>query len=119
MKKIQIETNPFKGIRIPYWPVQEMCGYEPKTTFWQDYWIAIYFGKEAVQDTYDRAFNEWKTSVEYITEMVMVLTHIGDFIYERDKEMALLFYALGEKCYDWCRENLKGEELDYFYRVLD
>lgn len=57
MKKIQIVNEPFKGIRIPHWPVTEMCGYEPKTTFWQDFWIAIHFGKEAVLDTYKRAFN--------------------------------------------------------------
>lgn len=119
MNKIEIINQPFKGIRIPHWPVEEMIGYTPKTTFWQDYWIAIHFGKEAVLDTYKRAFNEWKNSVEYITEMVLVLAHIGDFTYERDKEMSLLFYALSEKCYDWCRENLKGDDLDYFYRVTD
>lgn len=118
MKKIEI-INPAKTIHIPHWHVTEICCYKPKTTFWQDFWIAIHFGKEAVQNTYDRAFNECKTSVEYITEMVMVLTDIGDFIYKQDKMMALLFYALSEKSYDWGRENLKGADLDYFNRILD
>lgn len=119
MKKTHIENNPFKGIRIPYWPVREMCGYEPKTTFWNDFWIAIYFGKEAVQDTYDRAFNEWKSSIEYVTEMVMVLNHIGDMLYSQDRAMSLFFYELYEKCNDWCWENLKGDDRDYFFRVTD
>lgn len=119
MKKLTIETNPFKGIRIPYWPVREWCGYEPKTTFWDDFWIAIHFGKDAVQDTYDRAFNEWKSSIEYITELVMVLNHIGDVLYERDRGLSLFFYELYEKCNDWCWENLKGTDRDYFFRVTD
>ena len=37
-------------------------GYESKTTFWEDFTIADYFGKDAIQDTYNRAFKEWKSN---------------------------------------------------------
>lgn len=119
MKKIQIETKPFKGIRIPHWPVTEMCGYEPKTTFWQDFWIAIYFGKDAVQDTYDRAFNEWKNDIVYVTEMVMVLNHIGDMLYNSDRNLSEFFYGLYEQLNDWCWENLSEDDREYYFRVTD
>ena len=35
-------------------------GYEVKTTFWEDFSIAERFGLSAIQDTFNRAFKEWK-----------------------------------------------------------
>ena len=35
-------------------------GNEVKTTFWEDFSIAERFGLSAIQDTFDRAFKEWK-----------------------------------------------------------
>ena len=35
-------------------------GYELQTTFWNDFSIADRFGLSAVQDTFNRAFKEWK-----------------------------------------------------------
>ena len=31
-----------------------------KTTFWEDFSIAERFGLSAIQDTFNRAFKEWK-----------------------------------------------------------
>ena len=56
--------------------LQQMCsmtGYEPITTFWDDFSIADAFGKNAVEDTYDRAFREWKSNYKYLTELVMII----------------------------------------------
>lgn len=50
-----------------------MTGYESKTTFWDDFCIAERFGHKAIKDTFNRAFNEWKSNIEYITELVMIL----------------------------------------------
>lgn len=118
-KKIEIISKPFKGIRIPHWPIFEMCGYEPKTTFWQDFWIAIYFGKDAVQDTYDRAFNEWKSDPVYITEMVLVLNHLIWVLHEKNESMARLFDRLWRELSQWCEENLKESDLEYHWRTTD
>lgn len=35
-------------------------GDEVQTTFWEDFSIADHFGLNAIQDTYNRAFAEWK-----------------------------------------------------------
>lgn len=42
-------------ITIPRWNITEMNGYEPITTFWQDFSIADKFGNNAIADTYRRA----------------------------------------------------------------
>lgn len=39
-------------------PVMIMTGYEPKTTFWEDFSTADKFGIDAIKETYNRAFNE-------------------------------------------------------------
>lgn len=60
-------------LKLPRWNIEEMCGYKPITTFWDDFSIADNFGIDAVCDTYNRAFQEWKTDYKYLTELVMVL----------------------------------------------
>ena len=35
-------------------------GNEVKTMFWEDFSIAERFGLSAIQDTFNRAFKEWK-----------------------------------------------------------
>ena len=48
-------------------------GYELQTTFWNDFSIADRFGIEAINDTYKRAFSEWKDNYKYLTELILVL----------------------------------------------
>lgn len=50
-----------------------MFGYETFTTFWEDFSIADVFGTNAIEDTYNRAFNEWRNNYQYLTELVMIL----------------------------------------------
>ena len=50
-------------------------GYQCFTTFWSDFYIAELFGKNAIQDTFDRAFEEWKHDYKYLTELVVVLNY--------------------------------------------
>ena len=106
-------------ITIPRWNVEEMTGYTPKTTFWQDFSIADHFGAEAVKDTFNRAFEEWKTSYIYLTELVMVLNHKSWQHYQKDEALTNLYIELYEKADNYAWENLKGEELNYFYNVTD
>ena len=40
--------------------VESEIGYRPFTTFFEDFSIADNFGVDAIKDTYNRAFNEWK-----------------------------------------------------------
>ena len=48
------------------------------STFWQDFCIADAFGLNAVQDTFNRAFGEWKTNYKMLTELVGVLKKISE-----------------------------------------
>ena len=100
-------------------PVFRELGYEEKTTFWDDFSIADKFGKDAIQETYDRAFTEWKSNYIYLTELVMVLNHKIWAWYEKNDEYAELYNDLWQKADNYACENLKDEELKYFYQTTD
>lgn len=94
--------------------------YETKTTFWEDFTIADRFGIKAIKDTYKRAFNEWKTNTVYVTELVMVLNWKLWQHYEDDnREYSKLYDELWQKTHDWCLNNLKGDDLSYYFRTTD
>ena len=97
----------------------EELGYQPITTFWTDFSIADVYGTEGIQDTYNRAFSEWKSDYKYLTELVMVLNHKIWEWYDHDKERAELYGKLYEETTDYAFANLQGEELRYFLDVTD
>lgn len=99
--------------------IMQMIGYEPHTTFWMDFSIADAFGTSAIQDTFNRAFSEWKTDYVYLTELVMVLNHKIWQHYETRPDLATLYDFLWRTADQWAVDNLKDEELEYFYRILD
>ena len=96
-----------------------MIGYEPKTTFWMDFSIADAFGIDAVEDTFNRAFKEWRTDHIYLTELVMVLNHKIWQHYQNNEPLARVYNNLWEKANAYAMDNLKGEELEYYVRTLD
>lgn len=85
-----------------------------------DFTIADRFGKSAVLDTYKRAFNEWKENYEYLTELVMVLNHkIWQWWESGNKAMAAVYDKLWREADEYAVNNLKDDELTYFYKVTD
>lgn len=107
-------------MKIRTWNIEATTGYKPKTTFYEDFSIADHFGKAAVTDTYKRGF---ETAIfmgyEYLTEFVMVLNWKIWEHYEHNEDLAKLYNDLWEKADLYATENLKGEELSYFYRTTD
>ena len=101
------------------WAMAQEIGYEPKTTFWDDFGIADRFGVNAIKDTYKRAFNEWKDNYIYLTELVMVLNHKIWQWYEKNDKFAELYNDLWKEADEYAVNNLKGKELDYFYSTTD
>lgn len=97
----------------------EQLGYECKTTFWNDFSIADKFGAAAVKGTYKRSFDSWKDNVVYITELVLVLNHKIWYWYEKNDELSRLYNDLWMELDEWCGENLKGKDAEYYYRVTD
>lgn len=107
-------------MKISVWNIEEMTGYKPKTTFWQDFSIAdIFGGISAVKDTFNRAFDEWKDNYIYLTELVMVLNHKIWEHYENNEQLAEVYNDLWVKADNYACNNLKGEELSYFYKTTD
>ena len=101
------------------WNIEELTGYKPKTTFWDAFTIAEAFGLKEIRETYNRAFEEWKSNTEYITELVMVLNWKIFQHHERDDEKAKLYNELWSKTDAYCMDNLKGDDLTYFIRATD
>lgn len=94
--------------------------YEFMTTFWQDFSIADVFGLSAVKDTYNRAFKEWKSDYKFITELVIVLNWKCWQHYDlKHEEASKLYSDLYYKLDEWCMNNLKGEELEYYIHTTD
>lgn len=101
-------------------PFLDMSGYQPKTTFWQDFSIADVFGKDAIMDTFNRAFDEWKSNVEYITELCLILNwKIWYWHDNNNEEYATIYNELWGKVDSWCMENLKDDDLKYFIHTTD
>lgn len=100
-------------------PFLDMSGYQPKTTFWQDFTIADAFGEDAIKDTYKRAFNEWQNDVEYLTELALVLNWKIWSWHETNEAYGRLYDALWHTCDAWCMENLKGDDLAYYLKTTD
>lgn len=101
------------------WNIEAIIGYKPKTTFYMDFSIADKFGEDAIKDTYNRAFNEWKHDYEYLTELVMVLNWK---LWEHSKtnvRYTILYNDLWEQADNYAIENLKGKELDYFCKTTN
>lgn len=104
-------------MNIKNWNIEEETGYKPITTFYQDFSIADAFGVDAIKDTYNRAFNEWKENYKYLTELVMVLNEKIYEHYKSNNMYARLYNELWMEADKYAVESLKDEEADYFYKT--
>ena len=94
--------------------------YEFKTTFWDDFSVADKFGVGAIEETFDRAFAEWKNNYIYLTELVLVLNwKMWDWHQAGNVALSYTYHKLWEKANAYGCEHLKDEELSYFIRTLD
>lgn len=87
--------------------------------FWQDFTIADAFGVDAIKDTYNRAFQEWKDNYEFLTDLVMVLNHKIWHYYGTKETYAAVYNDLWAEADEYAVDTLKGEELMYFLRMTD
>jgi hypothetical protein len=97
----------------------KLNNYECQTTFWEDFSIADAFGVDAVKDTFNRAFAEWKDNYIYLTELVMVLNYKCWHYFGKKQELSELYEKLFYDAEEYAYENLKDEELNYYYRITD
>lgn len=102
-------------------PMFEMIGYTPKTTFWSDFSIAECFRVKGIKDTYNRAKNEWKNNIEFMTELAMVLNHKSWYYNEKNQEYCSLYSDLWQEVDNFIFEQFKDDEkaLQYYMEVTD
>lgn len=110
-------------LSFPKWYIEEETGYKPKTTFWMDFCIAERFGTEAIKDTFNRAFNEWKDDIEYLTELALVTNwKCWDWYYSKKEEISKLYAVYYHQCRDYVYSDdadFSEEDKDYYFRCTD
>lgn len=94
-------------------------GYEMQSTFFEDFSIADSFGSEAVKDTFKRVFEEWKDNYIYLTELVIVLNYKIWEHYKTKLLLAKVYDSLWKQADSYACNNLKGDELKFFFRITD
>ncbi len=107
------------NISVPKWNIEAFNGYKPITSFWTDFSIADRFGVKGIKETFNNNFEEWKDNYKYLTELVLVLNHKIWQWYEKNEQLAKLYNELWQKADSYACENLKGEEMEYFYMTTD
>lgn len=104
------------------WNIEEMTGYKPISTFYTDFGIAEWYGENAIRDTYERAVDGWKDSIEWLTEIVMVLNWKIWEHYHRDNDrLARLYDELWREAQGEVHKRFDGndEAISYYYRTID
>ena len=94
-------------------------GYKMTTTFFEDFAIAEVFGLDAVEDTFDNAFNNWKLDYVYMTELAIVMSNNSIAKYDDNRELAFLYAHLFHKVDNYCLNNFKNDALDFYLRITD
>ena len=118
--------------KLPVWPIKEMTGYEPCTTFWQDFSIADVFAldgtePDAVIDTHRRSWphqKEMTLGIQGLTEYIMVLNwkiweHHAKQSDPRHARLATIYNDLWRETDNWAMNNLTGDNLDYYIATTD
>ena len=106
-------------MKIKTWNIEEMTGYKPFTTFYEDFSIADMFGVAAIKDTYNRAFEAWKDNYKYLTELIMALNWKIWEHYEENETYAEVYDILWRHSDEWAMENLSGEARRYYLKITD
>ena len=107
------------NISVPTWNIEALNGYKPLTSFWEDFSIADKFGVKGIKETFKQSFEESKDNYKYLTELVLVLNHKIWQWYEKNEQIAKLYNELWKEADSYACENLKGEEMEYFYMTTD
>ena len=106
-------------MKLENWTIEEQTGYEVKTTFYTDFSIAERYGVDAIRSTFEQSFEEWKDNCEYVTELCMVLNWKMFRWFENNDELFNLYKELYTRLDQWCINNLKGDDLEYYYKTTD
>ena len=119
------------SISLPKWSITELVGYQPLTTAWQDFHIAVQYGGnstaakvQAIKETYASLKKEFAHNYKHCAELYLVLNHLIWHFYEKGQEaLASVFNDLWDDFGSWVYKSapcMKTREAkDYFFRVTD
>ena len=94
--------------------------YIQRTTFFDDFTIADAFGAEAVKETFNRAFREWKHDVVFITELTMVMNwKLWIYYKKKNVNLSRVYEKLFRELEKYCDTHLLGEARIYYRRTTD
>ena len=119
MERVLSICNDGNDLMLEDWTIEEVTGYKVKTTFYLDFSISEIFGVEGIKSTNESCFTRWSSNYEYITELCMVLNWKLWRWFNKNDEFYQLYLELYTKLDEWCIENLKGDELKYYYSTTD
>ena len=89
-------------------------------TFIMDFRIAERFGEAAIKETFKRAFKGWKDDILYFTELTAVMNQLCWWHYAKGNiELSKMYSNYFYECRSYGIDNFKGDEFQYFWRVLD
>lgn len=94
-------------------------GNEVKTTFWEDFSQQSDLAFQLFRTRSIVLSKSGKEDYEFLTELVLVLNHKIWQYHEKRPEFAELYNTLWEQTDQYAMENLKDEELSYFFDVTD
>lgn len=106
-------------MKLENWNIEELTGYEVKTTFYIDFSLSEKYGVYGIVDNYDMIFEMWIDEYEVVTELCMVLNWKMWRWYNKNDDFYQVYRYLYTKLDKWCVENLKGDELDYYYSTTN
>lgn len=107
-------------MKITTWNIENLTGYKPKTTYFEDFSIADLFGIGAIKETYKNALETAKfMGYVYLTELVMVLNWKIWEHYENNNDYGILYDKLWRKASQYAEKHLKKDELSYYYATID
>ena len=89
-------------------------------TFFSEFRNSNLFGESAIRDTFQRAFNGYKYNGEYLAALTAAMNRLCLLSDKKGYERLAAIYAnYYYQCRDYALDNLKGDELSYFRRVID
>lgn len=89
------------------------------TTFFMDFRIAEEFGAQGVEETFNNAFKSWKHNHVYLTELAIVMSNNSISHHGSNDELSRLYTKLYYRVDQYCMDNLKGKELEFYIKTTD
>ncbi len=99
---------------------ESFYGRQDTTTWLGDFLTAEDFGADAVKDTFDRGFYNWKDDPEMLGWMAVTLNHrLWTHFEEGNEELAKLYDELWRKADKYAKTHFEGDDFTVYFEITD